>query len=219
MNCSESTKLQIKIFEGLRLKAYKDSTGLRTIGYGHTKEPFPDTITKEVADTYFEADIKNVENQVMVYYSTYQWDQNEFDALCCFTFNCGAGNLKKLLDSGKRSRPVIAAKMLEYVHAGGLVLQGLVKRRTWEYDLFLSTLEEPTKETNKLKILYPYVKQTYRLRSTPYILNDNIIDTVPTKMPCRIIGKVGDFYYISITRAVSGNVENCFVAEKGVIWE
>ena len=45
MKISESGKKLIKDFEGLRLKAYKDSAGIMTIGYGHTGKLLSDTIT------------------------------------------------------------------------------------------------------------------------------------------------------------------------------
>tara|TARA_R110000782_G_scaffold2454_3_gene9582 strand:- start:2520 stop:2648 length:129 start_codon:yes stop_codon:yes gene_type:complete len=38
MNASEEGIELIKNFEGCELKAYQDSVGVWTIGYGHTKE-------------------------------------------------------------------------------------------------------------------------------------------------------------------------------------
>ena len=37
MKCSEKGKNLIKKFENCKLTAYKDSKGVYTIGYGHTK--------------------------------------------------------------------------------------------------------------------------------------------------------------------------------------
>lgn len=48
-----SLKAQIKRSEGLRLKPYKDSRGILTIGYGHNLEQ---AITQRVADLIFEED-------------------------------------------------------------------------------------------------------------------------------------------------------------------
>ncbi len=50
---------QLKRDEGLRLTAYKDTTGVWTIGYGHNLEahpPFQSNCTLEEADTWIERD-------------------------------------------------------------------------------------------------------------------------------------------------------------------
>ena len=49
----------IKHFEGLRLKAYRDSGGVLTIGYGHTTNVYEkQTITEAEAETLFAKDIR-----------------------------------------------------------------------------------------------------------------------------------------------------------------
>lgn len=128
----------IKEFEGLRLKAYQCSAGVWTIGYGHTsgvKEG--DTCTNSQAEKWLESDVSTAEKAVASYNSIYSWNQNEFDALTSFTFNCGSGNLKKLLNSGSRDRSGIAASLPLYRNANGVVVAGLVRRRAAELELFL----------------------------------------------------------------------------------
>lgn len=128
----------IKSFEGLRLRAYRCPSGVWTIGYGHTrcvKEGM--TITSTQAERYLIADLIASEKAVAKYDKIYHWNQNEFDALVSFTFNCGAANLRLLLRNGCRNRSQIAATLPLYRKAGAKVLKGLERRRAAEKALFL----------------------------------------------------------------------------------
>lgn len=134
----------IKQFEGCRLTAYQDSIGIWTIGYGHTSGVAKgQTITQIQADQYLKADCANAERAVNQYHSKYRWNQNQFDALVSFTFNCGSGNLKKLLNNGQRTIAQISAKIPAYNKAGGKVLRGLVNRRAAEKELFDRPISHP----------------------------------------------------------------------------
>lgn len=127
----------IKSFEGCRLKSYKCPAGVWTIGFGHTagvKEG--DTITQEQADEYLRNDLAKYEKAVLNYDGIYHFNQNQFDALVSFTYNCGAGNLKNLTQNGKRTLAQISAKLPLYNKAGGVVLRGLQRRRAAEKELF-----------------------------------------------------------------------------------
>lgn len=127
----------IKNFEGLRLTAYKCPAGVPTIGYGHTKNvKMGDVITLDQANLYLLQDLKGSIFCVNEYDKIYNFTQNEFDALVSFTFNCGKGNLTKLTGKGTRSKALIGQKILEYNKAGGKVLNGLVRRRQAEHDLY-----------------------------------------------------------------------------------
>lgn len=128
----------IKQFEGVRLTAYKCPAGVYTIGYGHTRGVQRGMkITEEEASAYLAADLRNSEKAVERYDSIYHWNQNEFDALVSFTFNCGAANLRSLLRNGRRNRSQIAETLPLYRKAGGKVLKGLERRRAAEKALFL----------------------------------------------------------------------------------
>ena len=132
----------IKSFEGCRLKAYKCPAGVWTIGYGHTagvKEG--DTITQAQSDEYLRNDLAKYEKAVMNYDGIYCFNQNQFDALVSFTYNCGARNLKNLTQSGKRTIAQISEKILLYNKAGGVVLRGLQRRRSAEKELFDTPIE------------------------------------------------------------------------------
>lgn len=140
----------IKKFEGCRLKAYKCPAGVWTIGYGHTagvKEG--DTITQQTADVYLRNDLEKYEKAVLNYDGIYHFNQNQFDALVSFTYNCGAGNLKNLTQSGKHTIAQISAKLPLYNKAGGVVLRGLQRRRAAEKELFDTPIKSDKADTTK----------------------------------------------------------------------
>lgn len=126
----------IKSFEGCRLQAYRDSVGVLTIGYGHTGDVREgQVISQGFAEELLKADLTKLERNV-TRYTPFEMNQNQFDALVSFAFNCGVGNLKKLVSG--RDQEKVARKMLEYNKAGGRVLAGLTRRRQAERALFLS---------------------------------------------------------------------------------
>lgn len=83
----------IRLFEGLKLKAYKCPAGKWTIGYGHTGADVTPglVITRDRADELLAADVKKFEAAVSrgaIGATT----QSQFDAMVAFAFNVGAGN-------------------------------------------------------------------------------------------------------------------------------
>ena len=141
MNISQEGLALIKKFEGCRLKAYRCSANVLTIGYGHTggvKED--DTITQSEADELLEKDIAKFEEYVNDNVIV-ELKQHQFDALVAWTFNLGPGNLrestmlKKLNDADYASVPF---EMRRWNKAGGKTLDGLIRRRNAEALLFQS---------------------------------------------------------------------------------
>lgn len=127
----------IKSFEGCHLTAYKCPAGVWTIGYGHTAGVKGGmTITQAQADAYLVEDLKKYEKYVTL--TGLKLNQNQFDALVSFTYNCGNSNLKKLVKN--RTLEQIAAAMLRYTKSGGKTLQGLVRRRQAEHDMFMEKM-------------------------------------------------------------------------------
>lgn len=138
MTASDFIIKKLESFEGLVLHAYKARPAEKyyTIGYGHYG---PDVsadmvISREYAEELFKKDLQKFENGVN---NTGVWSQNEFDALLDFSYNCGLGSLQNIVRLD--TRQAIADKMLEYVKdASGTTLPGLVARRQFDHDLFLS---------------------------------------------------------------------------------
>lgn len=132
-------------FEGFRDKAYKDSAGIWTIGYGSTHVngvavAEGDTITREDAEKQMFLDTswaqtcinQNVEVPLR---------QVQFDALVCFVYNVGCGafiksTLLKLLNM--KLYELASNEFLRWNMAGGKVVQGLTNRRLKEQELFRS---------------------------------------------------------------------------------
>ena len=132
----------IKKYEGCVLKAYKCPSGVWTIGYGHTNGVKSGMkITKAQALNYLKQDLNVFEKDVTNYVKV-TLNQNQFDALVSFSFNCGAGALKtstllKKLNSSDYNGT--ANEFLKWNKSNGKVLNGLVRRRQEEKELFLKT--------------------------------------------------------------------------------
>lgn len=131
----------IKDFEGCRLKAYKalKSEKYYTIGWGHYGVTDPNmTITQAEADTLLLKDLEKFEAHVNKYNEIYHFNVNQFSSLVSFAYNIG--NIDQLTNNGKRSINEIADAIPRYNIAGGNVLQGLVRRRAREVELFASPI-------------------------------------------------------------------------------
>ena len=140
INFSENLITMVKKYEGLYLHAYRCSSDVLTIGYGHTEGvKVGDVITEKEADNYLIQDLSEAYNYVLHYIKKYNFTltSNQIEALTSFTFNCGAGNLNKMLSSCKTIDD-IPKKMISYnKNVYGTVLSGLVKRRNSEIEMFL----------------------------------------------------------------------------------
>lgn len=148
MKISQKGLELIKRFEGCRLKAYQDSVGVWTIGYGTTNADKVITgtnivsglqISQRTADEWLRQSVdKKYGPKVEKYNAAYGWNQNEFDALVSFAYNIGS--IDQLTANGIRSRSMIAEKVLQYNKAGGKVFPGLTRRREAERALFLTPM-------------------------------------------------------------------------------
>ena len=131
----------LKQFEGCRLTAYWDVNGY-SIGYGHHAKAITKgmVITQKEADEFLIKDVAKFEKAVNAL--KYDFNQNQFDALVDFAYNCGAGNLLKLTANNTRSIQQISYKIPLYCKAGGVKLAGLVRRRNAEQALFNTPCED-----------------------------------------------------------------------------
>src|SRR5580658_8883565 len=129
-----------KGFEGLRLTAYRDCAGVLTIGYGHTG---PDVVAglaidEPRAETLLLADLQDAVDCVNRAV-TAAISQDQFDALVDFCFNVGCGSLLNstlLRKVNAADFSGAAAQFGLWVHAGGEVVAGLVRRRKLEAEMF-----------------------------------------------------------------------------------
>lgn len=135
----------VEDWEGNILTAYPDpGTGGEpwTIGYGHTG---PDvnpglTITQEQADALLASDLQKFERDVNGVCGD-ATNQNQFDALVSFAYNCGFGNLQastllRLHQAG--DYPGAAGQFIRWNRAAGQVMAGLTRRREGEAAVYLN---------------------------------------------------------------------------------
>jgi len=146
MKTSKAGRDAISGHEGVRLKAYRDSAGIWTIGVGHTAaagppKPVPGmTISQDECDDILSRDLEKFE-AVIDAAVTVPLNQNEFDALVSLVFNIGGGafgrsTVRRKLNAGDRAGAADA--FLMWNKAGGRVVRGLTIRRKAERALFLS---------------------------------------------------------------------------------
>jgi GH24 family phage-related lysozyme (muramidase) len=147
----------IKDSEGLRLKAYRCSSNILTVGWGHTgPDVYESTvITTERADLLLRQDVAKFEEMVRTMLSNIKLNENQFSALVSLCFNCGSdpirdGNtIRRCLDNKQYDKA--ADGFLLWVKGGGVTLPGLVTRRQRERELFLKPVKEH-EENNKLYV-------------------------------------------------------------------
>lgn len=151
MNISKTGIQLLKDFEGLRLNAYKCSAGVPTIGYGSCFYPDKSNVQmgdvlrdKEEAEVLLINTLKDYDIYVSKYTKSVKLTQHQFDALVCFAFNVGLGNLSKstLLKKvlANPNDATIPSEFAKWNRGGGVVLQGLVKRRKKEGELYFKVV-------------------------------------------------------------------------------
>lgn len=134
----------IKQFEGASLKAYPDpGTGGEpwTIGYGHTGGVKKgDAITQAQAEDLLRKDLIKFESGVSNAL-TVETTQSQFDAMVSLAFNIGLGNFTKstlLRKHNAKCWQCAAAQFGVWRNAGGKVMNGLIRRRAAERELYMS---------------------------------------------------------------------------------
>ena len=140
----------LKRHEGCKLKAYKCPAGVWTIGYGNTKYQDGtsvkegDTITQQQADKLFKDTVDKFEYQVkMILGDTLKaiLPESSISALVSFAYNNGIGafsrsTLLKIIRDNKNNLKDIRIQFMKWVNVNGRKLEGLVKRREAEYNLY-----------------------------------------------------------------------------------
>lgn len=128
---------KVKEFEGFRKTAYRCPAGVLTIGYGRTENVKKNEVTNVSRETkWLENRLKTDMEYVKAKMKKYNLSDNEIYALTDFVFNLGKRRLDTLTVGYTRTKEEIRQAILLYNKANGKVLQGLVKRREWEYSLF-----------------------------------------------------------------------------------
>lgn len=129
----------IKQWEGLRLKAYKCSAGVWTIGYGHTRTAREGLrITEEQAEDLLREDLRVFEAAVDDTVAV-QLTDNQFAALVSWAFNVGVGAMRqstliRRLNDGDYD--AVPRELVKWNKVKGKPVHGLSNRRAAETGLW-----------------------------------------------------------------------------------
>jgi lysozyme len=129
----------IKLWEGLRLTAYRDSGGTLTIGYGHIADVRDGMrITERDAEEFLRRDLSQAEAAVNSAVTVPLTDP-QFGALVSFVFNVGVSafrrsTLLRKLNGGDYD--AVPAELMRWTKARGRQVPGLVTRRNAEIGLW-----------------------------------------------------------------------------------
>lgn len=135
----------IREFESFQPKAYLDTGGVWTIGYGTIKYPNGVRVakggicTQAQAEMWLKNDCKWVDACLDKYVKV-PVTQNQFDALASLVYNIGETAFVKstLLSVLNQNSYKLAAEQFDrWVYDNGKKIQGLVNRRKKEKELFL----------------------------------------------------------------------------------
>ncbi|MBE2314470.1 lysozyme [Solirubrobacter sp. CPCC 204708] len=138
----------IKEFEGFPYngRPYQDMVKVWTIGYGHTKGVGPGTkpLTEAQASRLLQQDLDEHYAPAVLNLGL-PLEQNQFDALVSFVYNCGPGALAPSTTIGRELRArrwqAAADALLMWDKAGGRRVAGLTRRRHAERALFLDDID------------------------------------------------------------------------------
>lgn len=139
MHLTDETLVLLKRLEGFRARVYRDSGGVWTIGYGHTRgvDAHTPVISEEQAMLLLREDAERAAEMVrrLVHVAL---TKHQFAALVSLVFNTGPapllGTMGRRLNAGDYKS---AAKEFDrWVYAGGKKLPGLMRRRKIEREMF-----------------------------------------------------------------------------------
>lgn len=130
----------IKKFEGFSPVVYNCPAGYPTIGYGHRikqGEVFT-KLAEHQATALLMRDLVTFEQAVTLLVKV-PLTQGQFDALVSFTYNLGIAALKRstlLKRLNDKNYEQAADNFMRWVHADGVKMKGLERRRAAEWALF-----------------------------------------------------------------------------------
>ena len=127
-------------FEGFRSLPYQDARGtgkVWTNGFGNTVGVIPGVrITMVQGKSDLGRNLRRFENHINPNLIR-PVKQHEYDCLISFTYNCGyrfTGDLRIGVNQNRTEQ--VTQCLSKYVHAGGITLKGLVRRRSAECKLY-----------------------------------------------------------------------------------
>jgi len=145
MQASDNCVEFVKQFEGFSSTPYFDVAHRLTIGFGHLIKPgekFAELDDASATDI-LKSDMQLACDAVNRYV-TCDINQNQFDSLVDFTYNLGIGSLEKshllqYVNEGDFDRA--SGEFGKWIFAGGVISEGLERRRAAEKELFLTPMD------------------------------------------------------------------------------
>lgn len=170
----------IKSFEGFSSTWYKCPAGIWTIGFGHTEAAGPpkyeknQAITKSQGEQILRSDLAQYEQAVMDAVTVPLSDE-QYSALVSFCYNVGPNAFRKssVLKAVNASRhDLVPSRLALFTKGGGKVLQGLVRRRQVEGQMYASGVEDGD--------VYPSTEITPVIGKASYASSTNIAAGIGT---------------------------------------
>lgn len=170
----------IKNFEGFSSTWYKCPAGIWTIGYGHTAAAGPPSyeplqkITREQGEQILRSDLARYEQAVMDAVTVPLSDE-QYSAIVSFCYNVGPGAFRSssvLKAVNAKRHDLVPSRLALYTKGGGRVLQGLVRRRQAEGQLYIKGMDNST--------VYPSTEITAVVGKASYTSTTNIAAGVGT---------------------------------------
>lgn len=142
MKTSKNGIAIIREFEGCKLTAYRCAANVLTIGYGHTKGVKDgQIITENEAIEFLKQDLNIAETYLNKHLPNL--NQNQFDALVSFIFNCGIGAFERStlfrMIKNNSNDSLIKWEFRKWNKANGKILNGLTNRRIKESELYFNS--------------------------------------------------------------------------------
>ena len=140
MECKLKAINFLKEVEGCKLKAYLDTGGVKTIGFGHTGPDLPDEIDMQKAIAILEDDLERVFMKITPMIKV-DLTSGQMAACLSFAFNVGHAAFRDstlLKKINKKDFKGAVEEFKRWVYDNGVYVKGLENRRHKEIELFLS---------------------------------------------------------------------------------
>lgn len=166
MTASENAVNLLKSFEGFSKYPYYDYSQY-SVGYG-TRCPDEDYarfardgITEEEAEALLRTYLEKTEKVLNDFAASrsLSWNQNQFDALVLFSYNCGtawlyqSGDFRNAVILGKTGNDLIYPMSL-WCSANGTIMDSLVNRRLCEANLYINGVYSTERPENYCFVKY-----------------------------------------------------------------
>ena len=200
MKTSRQGRDFIKRWEGVRLKAYRCSANVLTIGVGHTAamgDPIPVEgmkISDEEADIILSRDLAVIEAQVQAAVKVHL-NQRQYDTLISFVFNVGIAAFRKstLLKKLNASQyDEVPSELLKWNRVKGKVVAGLTNRRKAEADFWRGAPTDQNPTGDMPQVVDPPRKMTQSKEGNAALLAGGAASITAASDVARQLNETGD---------------------------